>query len=63
MKDNLKYAGLSDCIVDNSDEIIILWDKKELPLKIEMAMTINQGGTYYTYKRAKESSILVKNFK
>ncbi len=49
--------------MDNSDEIIILWDKKELPLKIEMAMTINQGGTYYTYKRAKESSILVKNFK
>ena len=45
------YKNAADVMVDWCDQLLVMWDGVPIPLE-DRGKLINQGGTYYTYKRA-----------
>lgn len=57
-----RYLAVADELLKDADEVVALWDKKELPLFDEEGTEINRGGTYDVIRRAKEQGSKVKLF-
>lgn len=46
-----RYAGVTQKMLDCCDELLALWDGRELPLFDGEGREINRGGTYDTIRR------------
>lgn len=57
-----RYEGISRYIVEHCDELLAIWDGRELPLTDENGRGINRGGTYHTILLAKERGKVVRIF-
>lgn len=57
-----RYVGVAKYILSHGDELVALWEGKELPLIDENGDPINRGGTYDMIVSAKTAGIKVKIF-
>lgn len=57
-----RYEDMSRYIIKQCNEMLVLWDGKELPLEDENGNELNRGGTYDTMMIAKQSGATVKMF-
>ena len=57
-----RYVGVSEYIVNQCDELLAIWDGKELPLTDDSGRSVNRGGTYHTILLAEKAGKPVRIF-